>query len=52
MVKTFDPPLRVLKGNTLRAETDYYNESDAMVSYGPTSEDEMCILIGYMTFLN
>ncbi len=52
VVKTFDPPLRVLKGNTLRAETDYYNESDAMVSYGPTSEDEMCILIGYMTFLN
>jgi len=50
-VKTFDPPLRIHKGETLRAETDYYNGSDHYVEYGPTSDDEMCIILGYLSFL-
>lgn len=50
-VKTFDPPLRIRQGESLRGETDYYNGSDHAIRYGPTSDDEMCIIIGYLSFL-
>ncbi|MBI3004358.1 MAG: hypothetical protein HYY49_02960 [Ignavibacteriales bacterium] len=45
--KTFTPPLRFEAGQGYRAEVVYNNESEKDIRFGVTSEDEMCIVIGY-----
>jgi len=47
LVKPFTPPLRLQIGQRIRYETTYYNESTFPVVFGHTSEDEMCIVLGY-----
>lgn len=46
-VKTYDAPLRIQKGEWLRWEATYFNDTDKVIRYGNTSEDEMCIITGY-----
>ncbi len=46
-VKAFNPPLRINKGEKLRYEAVYYNESEFPVRFGLKSDDEMCIVAGY-----
>jgi hypothetical protein len=45
--KTFTPPLRFESGWGYRLEVVYNNETDRDIRFGFTSEDEMCIVIGY-----
>lgn len=45
--KTFTPPLRFEVGWGYRIEVVYNNETDRDIRFGFTSEDEMCIVIGY-----
>lgn len=45
--KTFTPPLRFEAGWGYRIEVVYNNETDRDIRFGFTSEDEMCIVIGY-----
>jgi len=45
--KTFSPPLRFEAGWGYRVEATYYNETDHDILFGVTSEDEMCIVVGY-----
>ncbi len=47
VVKTFATPLRIWKGEWLRWEATYRNDTDAIIRYGNTSQDEMCIITGY-----
>ncbi|MSP64156.1 MAG: hypothetical protein EXR24_04240 [Ignavibacteria bacterium] len=44
---SFDPPLVVEAGQGYRYEAIYNNETSGTKSFGLTSEDEMCIVIGY-----
>lgn len=46
-VVTFDPPLQLNKGETLRYEVTYENETSSPITFGFTSEDEMCVIVGY-----
>lgn len=46
-VKAFNPPLRLNEGEGLRYVSTYYNESEFPVRFGLTSDDEMCIVVGY-----
>ena len=45
--KTFTPPLRFEAGQGYKTEVTYNNESDRDIRFGVTSEDEMCITLGY-----
>ena len=45
--KTFSPPLRFERGWGYRIEATYNNDTDRDLRFGLTSEDEMCIVIGY-----
>lgn len=47
VVKTFATPLRIQKGEWLRWEATYQNDTDDIIRYGNTSNDEMCIITGY-----
>jgi hypothetical protein len=47
VTKTFSPPLRFDAGTGYRIEVVYNNETDRDIRFGFTSEDEMCIVIGY-----
>ncbi|MDB5034433.1 MAG: hypothetical protein JWQ98_1674 [Chlorobi bacterium] len=47
-VKSFDTPIRLRAGQGIRLEVTYYNESANTLRFGYTSEDEMCIAIGYI----
>lgn len=47
VVKTFAAPLRVRQGEWLRWEATYLNDTDRVIRYGNTSDDEMCIITGY-----
>lgn len=47
VVKTFDTPLRLKRGQKLRLEATYYNGTEFPIRFGLTSEDEMCIAVGY-----
>lgn len=46
-VQNFSPPLRLSKGEGLRYEAEYYNETEFPIRFGLTSDDEMCIIAGY-----
>lgn len=45
--RTFSPPLRFERGWGYRIEAVYNNDTDRDIRFGFTSEDEMCIVIGY-----
>jgi hypothetical protein len=47
VVRTYTPPLRFEAGWGYRIEVVYNNETDRDIRFGFTSEDEMCIVIGY-----
>lgn len=47
VVKTFDTPFRLNRGQALRLEATYYNPTEFPITFGLTSEDEMCIALGY-----
>jgi hypothetical protein len=47
VMKTYSPPLRFEAGWGYRIEVTYNNETDRDIRFGLTSEDEMCIVIGY-----
>jgi hypothetical protein len=44
---TYNPPLRFETGWGYRVEVVYNNETSRTIRFGFTSEDEMCIVIGY-----
>ncbi len=46
-VMTFNPPLRFNKGQRLRYEVTYNNTTPQTLKFGFTSEDEMCVVVGY-----
>ncbi len=46
-VLTFNPPLRFNKGERLRYEVTYNNTTSQPLRFGFTSEDEMCVVVGY-----
>ncbi len=46
-LKTFSPPLRFEAGEGYRIEVTYNNNTDRDLHFGITSEDEMCIVVGY-----
>lgn len=45
-VGKFDPGLPIKKGSTLDYRCDYQNTEDRDISQGPSTKDEMCMLIG------
>lgn len=45
--KTFSPPIHFETGWGYRIEVGYSNETDRTIGFGFTSEDEMCIVLGY-----
>lgn len=45
-VKRFEPGLKIAKGSTLDYRCDYKNPEDRDVRQGPSTKDEMCMLIG------
>jgi hypothetical protein len=45
--KTFSPPIHFEAGWGYRIEVGYDNETDRTIAFGFTSEDEMCIVLGY-----
>jgi Copper type II ascorbate-dependent monooxygenase, C-terminal domain len=47
LVKNFDEPLQLLKGEGLTSEVTYFNSTAKTVKFGLTSEDEMDIIFGY-----
>jgi hypothetical protein len=47
LVKNFDKPIELLKGEGLTSHITYYNPGTKTVSFGLTSEDEMGIIFGY-----
>lgn len=42
-----DPPLRLRAGDRLRVTCEWYNDSDVVLRYGGSANDEMCNLNGY-----
>ncbi|WP_276374499.1 hypothetical protein [Chryseolinea sp. H1M3-3] len=46
-VKTFDPPLELVQGQSLKMMVTYDNTTNKSVKFGLTSEDEMAIIYGY-----
>lgn len=46
-LKAFSPPLRFEAGEGYRIEVTYNNNTDRDLHFGITSEDEMCIVVGY-----
>jgi hypothetical protein len=47
LVRTFDAPLVLKKGEALVSEVTYHNTTDRVIRFGLTSEDEMGIVFGY-----
>jgi Copper type II ascorbate-dependent monooxygenase, C-terminal domain len=47
LVKNFEKPLQLLKGEGLTSEVTYFNNTNKTVKFGLTSEDEMNIIFGY-----
>lgn len=47
VTKTYTPPLRFEAGWGYRIEVVYNNDTDRDIRFGFTSEDEMCLVIGY-----
>jgi hypothetical protein len=47
LVRTFDTPLVLRKGEALVSEVTYHNTTDRVIHFGLTSEDEMGIVFGY-----
>ena len=45
-VKSFEPGLAIKKGSQLDYRCDYKNHEDHDISQGPSTKDEMCMLIG------
>jgi Copper type II ascorbate-dependent monooxygenase, C-terminal domain len=45
-LRAFATPLRLEAGDGLRWTCSYHNASDTMVTFGITSNDEMCFAIG------
>lgn len=45
-VKRFEPGLKISKGSTFDYRCDYKNSEDRDVNQGPSTKDEMCMLIG------
>lgn len=45
-VKRFEPGLRVAKGSSLDYRCDYQNNEAHDINQGPSTKDEMCMLIG------
>lgn len=45
VIKNFSPPLEGASGNSLRLECTWNNETDAPITFGPTTDDEMCIAV-------
>lgn len=45
--KTFTRPLRFETSQGYRIAVTYNNETDRDIRFGVTSEDEMCIVVGY-----
>ena len=45
VIKTFDEPLAWDSENQVRFECTWNNETDAPIHHGPTTDDEMCILV-------
>jgi hypothetical protein len=52
VIRPFNPPLHLNKGQALRYEATYDNQTDRTIRWGYTSEDEMCILVGYYAIAN
>ncbi|MDA0986512.1 MAG: hypothetical protein O3A55_02795 [Bacteroidetes bacterium] len=46
-LKMFDPPIILEAGEGYKYESTYYNETSSSKRFGLTSEDEMCIVLGY-----
>lgn len=46
-VIAFDTPLRFNAGERLRYEVTYNNTTSRTIRFGFTSEDEMCVVVGY-----
>ena len=44
-VSTFDPPIAWDSANSVRFECTWDNETDQPIHHGPTTDDEMCILV-------
>ncbi len=47
LVKNFDTPLLLAKGEGLTSEITYFNNTKKAVNFGLTSDDEMGIIFGY-----
>jgi len=47
LIKSFTPPIELQAGEGLTSEVTYYNNTDKIVGFGLTSEDEMNIIFGY-----
>lgn len=47
LVKTFMAPIVLQAGQGLTSEITYFNETDRLITFGLTSEDEMGIIFGY-----
>ena len=45
-VKRFEPGLKIAKGSTLDYRCDYKNSETHDIKQGPSTKDEMCMLIG------
>jgi len=43
----FDPGLTVSAGDGVRFTCAYTNDGDTAITFGPTADDEMCMLFGY-----
>ncbi|MDP2315644.1 MAG: hypothetical protein Q8P41_22290 [Pseudomonadota bacterium] len=43
----FDPTLAVSAGDAIRFTCAYTNDGDEPIGFGPTADDEMCMLFGY-----
>lgn len=52
VLKPFDPPLHLQAGQGIAYEATYDNQTDRTIRWGYTSEDEMCILVGYYAIAN
>ncbi len=45
-IHTYTPPIDLKPGDKLTLEAQYFNDTDHIIYYGPSADDDMCVVFG------